>query len=64
MKAMSARRKLVRFAAFWVPIAMFVAIPVLKISTWRYFYAYVVGYVVIAGILQLLKRKVDGSWSW
>jgi hypothetical protein len=64
VEAIGASRKLIRWAAFGIPVALFAAIPLLDIWASPYFAAYVIFYVVIVGLLAVLKRKIDGSWTW
>ena len=57
-------RRLVRSAAIFVPLSMFVAVPLFGIWSSHFFGLYIVAYVVIAAALALLKWKVDGTFWW
>ena len=61
---MALNRRVVRAAAFLVPLAMFLAIPLLGLALSPFFGLYIVAYVVTGSLLAYLKWKVDGSLWW
>ena len=61
---MKLNRQLVRRASIFVPLAMFLAIPLFGIWSSRFFWFYIICCVIVAVVLAELKFRVDGTLTY